>query len=160
MRKLKIYLDTSIISNLFADDRLDWKQTTNELFDAVLPTGEYEFYLSDVVIREINKTNDAALRERMMNAAKNKNITMVHYNEFEVLSLAKQYISEGALPPRSVDDSLHVAIATISGMDILLSWNYRHLSNIERERKLHTVNINEGYTLPLRITNPLEVIHD
>ena len=61
---------------------------------------------------------------------------------------------------KKLEDALHIAISTILEMDVLLSWNYRHLANITKERKVQGVNIQEGYLKPLRITTPLEVMGD
>lgn len=162
MKKIKIYLDSSVISHLFADDSPERKLITEELFNVINAETHYEFFISDIVINEISKTPDFHLREKLLNAAKNNNIHLLDYNESvdEVKSLAMKYLSQGALPSSSVDDSLHVAIVTIYEIDILLSWNYKHLANINRERRFHSINFNEGYNYPIRITNPMEVINE
>ena len=56
------------------------------------------------------------------------------------------------------NDAMHVSIAVIYELDVLVSWNFTHLANINRERKIAVVNQSEGYFYPLRITTPLEVM--
>ena len=55
------------------------------------------------------------------------------------------------------DDAFHVAYATVFGLDILLSWNFKHLANVRREMLIAAINQQEGYRHPLRLLSPLEV---
>ena len=64
------------------------------------------------------------------------------------------------MPSKKVEDALHIAISTVYEMDVLLSWNYQHLANINRERKIISMNIQQGYLKTLRMTTPLEVMSD
>jgi len=64
------------------------------------------------------------------------------------------------VPRRKLEDALHIAISPIYEMDVLLSWNYHHLANMARERKVLNANIQEGYMKTLRITTPMEVMPD
>ena len=61
---------------------------------------------------------------------------------------------------KKLDDALHIAVVTIKEIDVLLSWNYRHLTNVNKEMKIHAINILEGYIKEFRMTTPLEVISD
>jgi len=152
-------MDTSIISHLYAEDKPDWRAITEELYSDTIPSNAYNFFISDVVLGEIKRTNNSELRDKLIKAATIPAIKLITYSSDEAGVLAEKYIEQGALPPTSLDDALHVAISTICDVDILLSWNYKHLSNIEREIKIQSVNLNQGYTHPIRITNPLEVFH-
>lgn len=78
----------------------------------------------------------------------------------EIKRLAQFYIKHGIFPERKLEDALHVAIATVNQMDILLSWNYRHLANVNKERKIHIVNFQEGYAKPFRLITPMEVAYE
>ncbi len=69
MRKRKLYLDTSIINYLFADDAPNEKDITHKLFNS-LTSGEYEVYISDVVIKEIEKTPNLEHRQRLLDQTK------------------------------------------------------------------------------------------
>jgi hypothetical protein len=78
----------------------------------------------------------------------------------EVTMLADAYIEQGVLPAKSYDDALHVALCTVNEIDVLLSWNYTHLANVNKERRILAVNQANGYLYPLRIVTPLEVMGD
>ena len=72
----------------------------------------------------------------------------------EVLELSEKYIHELALPKRSIDDSIHAAVATVHEMDALISWNLKHLANLRRKEKINGVNLMEGYSKRLDIVTP------
>jgi len=78
----------------------------------------------------------------------------------EVRDLAQAYISNKVIPKHKIEDALHVAYATYHEMDVLLSWNFKHLANLNKEEKILAVNINKGYRLPLRLLSPLEVSYE
>ncbi|MEK7846508.1 MAG: hypothetical protein AAB257_06050, partial [Nitrospinota bacterium] len=66
MRKLKLYLDTSVLNFLFADDVPEFKKITEEFFEIVKIGKRFEVYISDVVINEITKTNDIKKRNSLL----------------------------------------------------------------------------------------------
>jgi len=78
----------------------------------------------------------------------------------EIMILSEKYISELALPERSIDDSIHAAAATVYEMDALISWNLKHLANLRRKEKINGVNLLEGYSKRLDIVTPMEVSAD
>ncbi|GIX46070.1 MAG: hypothetical protein KatS3mg131_0281 [Candidatus Tectimicrobiota bacterium] len=61
-----------------------------------------------------------------------------------------------AIPPAYEDDARHIAIATVSDIRVIVSWNFRHMVNIERKRKINSVNLREGYPL-VDLVSPWEV---
>ena len=58
------------------------------------------------------------------------------------------------------DDALHIAYTTFYELDILLSWNYKHLANIFKKKKIQILNLEEGYNKPLDLITPMEVINE
>lgn len=72
--------------------------------------------------------------------------------------LAAAYMSRAILTPKYSDDARHVAVCTVARIDYLVSWNFRHLVNVEREKGFNVVNLLQGYPA-LRIVNPLELIY-
>ncbi len=56
------------------------------------------------------------------------------------------------------EDALHIAVATVNDADVFLSWNYRHLANVNKDLLIRAVNLRAGYTKPMRMTTPLEVM--
>ena len=71
--------------------------------------------------------------------------------------MADIYLARGVLPARKREDALHVAHATVRGLDILLSWNFKHLANVRREGLIAAIDQEEGYGRTLRLLSPLEV---
>ena len=68
-------------------------------------------------------------------------------------------VGRGAVIPRKkFDDALHIAVCTVHDVDVLVSWNFEHLANVNKERRVLRVNQANGYYHPLRITTPLEVM--
>jgi hypothetical protein len=75
----------------------------------------------------------------------------------EVVCLADAYLQQQIVPLKKRDDAFHVAYATVFEMDVLLSWNFKHLANIRREARFAAVNQVEGYWRTPRIVSPMEV---
>ncbi len=78
----------------------------------------------------------------------------------EIQQLAQRYLKKGIIPKANMEDAFDVAYATIYEMDVLLSWNFRHLANVNKEMKIQALNIEEGYRYPLRLLSPLEVMDE
>ncbi len=81
---------------------------------------------------------------------------MTDFNAID--NLADSYISNGVIPEKKRFDALHMACAVIHNIDYLVSWNYKHLANVNRERKVSSVNLNNNYLHTIRIITPLELI--
>lgn len=75
----------------------------------------------------------------------------------EANQLAEAYIAAGVVPAGSRLDAQHVAVATIARVDIIVSWNFRHIVNLRRIRGFHGVNLLRGYSA-VEIRSPIEVL--
>ena len=75
----------------------------------------------------------------------------------EIAFLAEAYVKNNIIPQNKTADAFHIAYSTIFQMDILLSWNFKHLANINKERMVMILNRSLGYNYPFRMANPLEV---
>ena len=159
MRKLKVYLDTSVVSFLFAEDSPDFRKATVEFFERY--SQRFDLFVSDVVPTEINRDPNLERRHRLLDVLKQHPITVLPSSRTaEVEALATTYIDNKVLPPSKKEDALHVAYATVFELDVLLSWNFKHLANIAREERILTVNRQLGYRYPLRVLSPLEVDYE
>jgi hypothetical protein len=78
----------------------------------------------------------------------------------ELAALVDAYVRAKVIPLKKGDDALHVAVCTIHEMDVLVSWNFEHLANVNKERRVALVNQAERYFYPLRITTPMELLGD
>jgi len=129
MRKKKIYLDTSVVSHLRQEDRPDWMADTLELWE-ILKTGKYEVYISDVVTGELSKCKEPKRTELFAFLSKINHSEIVVGDNEEITELAIEIQKQGLLPPKSVNDRLHIAAAMYTGCNIIVSWNFNHLVNI------------------------------
>ncbi len=159
MAKPTIYLDTSVINFLYADDAPEKKEITVAFFDDFISKSLYETFITEYVLDEINQTYNEQDRNRLLEAVQNHPITILPLkNSKEVVSLAKIYLASGILPPKKIFDALHVACCTVSKIDYLVSWNYKHLANINRERRILAKNYELGFMHSLKIITPFELI--
>ena len=86
------------------------------------------------------------------------NLSLLDLNQ-SVLDLAEQFLKRSNLPAKADIDAVHIAVATVHGMDYLLTWNCKHIANAQIQRKLAEVSINFGYELPILCT-PYELMGD
>ncbi|MEW5707092.1 MAG: PIN domain nuclease [Actinomycetota bacterium] len=114
MKQLRLYFDTSIFNFALADDVPIEKAVTLKLLEEVAK-GKYEVYISDVVIREINR----APQKKAINLARliNKLGAVEISIEEASFSLARKYVDAGIIPARYEDDALHIAIASVNNLD-------------------------------------------
>ncbi|OQW86971.1 MAG: hypothetical protein BWK78_09485 [Thiotrichaceae bacterium IS1] len=162
MKKLKIYLDTSVINFLFAEDVPHLRDLTIDFFENFISLDYYDSYISNLVIAEIEATTDTTKRSQLLSAL--SSYPMIKHvpleSSAEITNLAQLYTQSNILPPKSYADALHIAICVVNEMDMLLTWNYRHLANVNRRQKIHLLNLTHNYLHPLQIITPLEVIDD
>ncbi|MCA9413061.1 MAG: type II toxin-antitoxin system VapC family toxin [Candidatus Omnitrophica bacterium] len=159
MPRFKVYLDSSAISFLYADDAPDFQSVTRDFFENY--SHNFDLFISQVVLREIDRTVDAALREALKRVVEEYPISILAEDEAEeVDDLAAAYLDAEVLPRSQIEDAYHVAYATVHEMDILLSWNFKHLANVNREVRIQEANRVRGYWKPLRIVSPLEVVSE
>ena len=154
MRKLKIYLETTIFNFVFADDSPDKKQDTIKLFEEIAQ-GKYLPYTSAYALDELEDAEETK-KTKMVDLIKRYNIKVLDYNE-NAESLADKYISENIIPEKYRTDGLHIAIATINDLDIIVSFNFKHIVKLKTIVETEIINIKEGYK-PIKINSPTEVI--
>jgi hypothetical protein len=163
MKKLKLYLDTSVINFLKVEDSPDYRRDTELFFETIVSSEKVETYVSRIVFEEINNTDDLVKRKELLDIfIQYSNIKTLIANENnveEINILVANYLENNIIPRKNIADAFHVAYATVFEMDILLSWNFKHLANINKEQKILIVNKLNGYNYPFRMASPLEVIN-
>jgi hypothetical protein len=162
MKKTTVYLDTSVINFLYADDAPEKMAITIDFFRNYVKKGIYETYISPVVIDEINKTTDTKKRLKLLKVINDYKLKVIDISPFakEIESLTNLYIIHKIIPEKKLEDALHLAISTIFDIDVFLSWNYKHLANVNKERKIMSVNMLEGYTKSFKMVTPMEVVYE
>lgn len=152
MIRPRIYVDTSVIGGCFDDE---FEMYSKLLFEAII-SGKKRIVVSDIVLFELEGAPEN-VREFLNNVPDN-NIEYTFLNE-ESISLADTYLKEGVIAENSISDARHIAIATIERVDVLVSWNFKHIVNLDRIHLINSVNLKLGYPI-LEIRSPLEVIYE
>lgn len=159
VKKLRIYLDTSVINFLFADDAPEKRDITREFFQSFVEPRVHEVWISDVVLDELRRTKDPRQRTLLLKTVQDYRLSILPQEPFaEIVTLAEAYVRDAVVPRKKREDALHIAICTVHEVDALVSWNFQHLANLNKERRVVMVNQANGYFYPLRITTPLEVM--
>jgi len=111
--------------------------------------------ISQVVLDEVAKgdTEIALKRLEIVNE-----MPLVELNQ-AVRNLAAQFLIRSNLPAKASDDAVHIAAATVHGLDYLLTWNCKHIANAQIQRKLADLSLDLGYELPI-ICTPYELLGD
>jgi hypothetical protein len=150
--KQRVYVETTIVSYLTARPVRDIMQlarqvATRQWWRQFRATSE--LYASQLVVTEAGQGDTRACRRRLKALA---SIPLLPLSEEAVL-LTKKLVSSQSLPTNAEDDAAHVAIASVNGMDILLTWNCRHIANAMAMPKIIDTIHRAGYPAPM-ITTP------
>jgi len=148
--KTRIYIDTSIVGGFFDKE---FEKETKSLFEQ-LEKGKVIFVISDLLLREL-KTAPEKVRTLLESYPTECFEAIVTTKEAE--ELANKYITEKVIGQTSFEDCLHIAMATLNKVDILASWNFKHIVNISRIRGYNGVNMKMGYAT-LEIRNPKDLV--
>jgi hypothetical protein len=144
---MSLFLDTSVIGGYYDDV---FMQDTRLLFQNI-NDGKYIAFVSSYIIKELEPAP-----EKVRNILKELDCKLIQViPEYE--ALADEYIKENVVGETNREDCVHIATATINNIDILVSWNFKHIVNVQRIKGYNSVNIKNGYK-PLDIRNPKEVI--
>jgi len=149
--KIKVYLDTSVISALFDKKNPERQNLTKKFFEQAK---RFDVHISEVVLAEIDETRDVVLKGKLRDTATSFEVLPV---DEESRRIASEYVAHGAIPIDYPEDALHIAISTINEIDYLLSWNFEHIVKVKTRRIVNTVNLSLGYP-DLQIATPAELI--
>lgn len=150
-RKLKIYLDTSVISALFDARNPERKSLTESFFEQI---ESFDPFISEITTAEIERTPDLTLRNKM------KGVVL----QFQAIPLtddvewlANEYVRYGAVPESYLEDAYHIAVAVINEMDCILSWNFRHIVRRKTRDIVRMVNTIDTFR-QIEIVTPAELL--
>ena len=149
-RKLKVYLDTSVISHLMQEDVPEKMLHTRQLWK-MFQNGVYEVCLSSLTLKEVSECPEpkrSLLRDYLK---------QIQYSIFEITQevseVARQIINMGVLTEKSFDDCQHIGAPVVNECDCIISWNFRHIVNLKTIRGVRAITNLEGYK-PIEIWNP------
>jgi predicted nucleic acid-binding protein len=149
MKVLRVYVDTSALGGCFDREFEPWSKGLLEDFRS----GHFRPVLSEVTAAEVIDAPEP-VREVYADLL-NLGAEVLPVTP-EALSVRASYLERGILGTRFENDMLHIALATIAEVDVLVSWNFRHIVRLDKIRLFNEVNIELGHKA-LTIYSPREV---
>ena len=146
--KQRVYIDTSVFGGYYDDE---FAEHTRPLFNR-LKNNEFKLLFSSVTQDELNSAPGKV--KELVTGLKAEWTEFLDVTD-EATELAAEYIAEGVVGQTSFADCLHIALATINRADYLISWNFKHIVNVDRIRGYNSINIKKGYK-QLEIRSPRE----
>jgi len=142
-----VFIDTSVFGGYFDTE---FSADTIPFFDNLIKQ-ETEIIVSDILEIEIYRAPGFIVDfyESLINLRK------VELTD-KAKHLAQKYIDEKVVGRTSLADCQHIAIATTNNVDVLVSWNFKHIVNLQRIRGYNSINLREGYNT-LEIRTPKEI---
>ncbi len=153
--KPKVYLETSVVGyyasppsrNIVTAAR---QELTRDWWAESLP--HFDTYISALVLREVSEGHESAVEGRRQAIS---GIKVLEINE-NAETLAETLMTSGAIPQEHPEDALHIALATVHGMDFLVTWNFAHINNAVMKRRIEDVCESKDYGCPV-ICSPEEL---
>lgn len=154
MKRLRLYLETSVWNFYFADDSPEKRAETLKLFEEIR-SGKYEVYVSELVVAEIDKAQQPK-RTDLKNLMDNYQPLELEMDE-SVEELSEKYLSANIVPARYENDVFHIAYAVAHDMDVVVSWNMKHIVKLKTRMEINGINRIYGYK-EIELCTPEEVI--
>ena len=154
--KSKVYIETTIVSYLTARPSRDLivvahQQLTREWWEQRRTA--FELFVSPLVLDETGAGDPQMAEVRLTELAE---IPVLALTE-DALALAEDLVENGPLPKNASEDALHIAIATVYGIDYLLTWNCRHMANAQMRQAVASRCASRSYEAPI-ICTPEELM--
>lgn len=150
MGKLRVYLDTSVISHLLQEDVPEKMADTRQLWE-MFRNGKYDVYLSTVTLEELKGCSEPKQSE-LFDYLGLIDYTLVQIDD-NVADISQQIIEMGILTKKSYDDCQHIGAAIVSECDCIISWNFKHIVNIKTIKGIRAITHLESYK-DIDIMNP------
>ena len=154
--KRTVYIETSVVSYLTSRPSRDLVIAANQAITREWWTGaadRFETYASQLVVAEAAAGDPSAARDRLAIIES----MMLLGTTPEAAALARRLVESAAVPRRAADDAAHIAIAAASGVDFLVTWNFRHIANAALRVRINRVCLEAGYEPPI-ICTPNELM--
>jgi predicted nucleic acid-binding protein len=153
MKKIRLYIDTSVLGGLFDDEEPTRVNTAERLFQ-LIKDRVYEGFISLLTIEEVLKA-PVKIHEKLKGKISETEFEILEETE-ESINLANAYLKDSAIPEKYLDDARHIATGVFHEVDFIVSWNYRHMVNITVRRLINSTNLKMGYNA-IEIISPEEV---
>lgn len=150
--KQRIYADTSVLGGILDAEFKEWSILLLEEFRL----GKHILVLSDLTYKELE--GGPSEIHKYLSKISEENIEKLEIND-DVKNLANEYLKEGIVTEKYLVDAQHIAIASVFKVDIVVSWNFKHIVNYRKIKLYNGVNLKNGYPL-IEIRSPREVVDD
>ncbi len=156
--KARVYIETSVVSYLTARPSRDMviaahQELTRQWWDR--RAAAFELLVSELVREEAGGGDPEAASKRLLAIGE---IPRLEVNA-DAVALAERLISNGPIPQDSAADALHIALASVNGIDYLLTWNCKHLANAALRQRIEALVETAGYACPV-ICTPEELMEE
>ena len=150
--RLKVYLETSFVCYLTGSPTSDARVASNQAFTR--KWWETERDKCDVFVSEytLAESQEGALDKVLQRQKVLQGVSMIDVDANSVSLLAQRLLSGHAVPEKEITDALHIAAAAIAGMDVLLTWNCRHMANPHTIPLTRNIVTSAGYVCPAVMT--------
>lgn len=149
MKAQRIYIDTSVVGGCHDEEFALWSNGLMNDFRL----GVFQPVISTLVALEIDEAPTEV-------QATYTDLLLLEPDVLEIgeeeTALAYRYLERGILSENYIDDARHIALATVAEVDVLVSWNFRHIVHFDKIRRFNAVHLAEGYK-PIEIRSPREV---
>ena len=116
---------------------------------------EFELLISQLVVQEASAGDQDAANDRLQAIDE---IPLLELDR-DALALAETLVRNGPIPQEAVEDALHIAVATVNGLEYLLTWNFRHIANATTRHEIEQICRSQGYEPPV-ICTPQELLEE
>jgi predicted nucleic acid-binding protein len=151
MKLQRIYLDTSVFGGCFESEFADW---SNGLLRDI-ENGLFRATTSEIIAIEIKAGAPIIVQQRFGQFLQLCSPEILSTSD-EVLTLLDAYAGHGILTQKFRNDMLHIALAAAHGVDVVASWNFKHIVRYEKIVKFNAVNLELGYH-QIAIHSPREI---
>jgi len=156
MRKLKVYLETTLF-NFYVDESKGFAHESTVALFKEIAAGKYDAFTSDFVINELERAKKEK-SDKMLQLVAEYGVKVLEPDE-DANRLADLYVAEGVIPQKYLTDGLHIAIATVYGLDMIVSLNFNHIVKRKTLKMTGAINILNGYSA-VEIYSPMEIVDD
>ncbi len=153
--KQKIYIETSVVSYLVARPSKDIIIAAHQAStsDFWVQLDNHEVFISEIVIQEASRGDEQQIRRRM-ELLENFNVLKIDNN---IREIAREILTQNVIPSKCPEDALHIAVAAANGMDIIVTWNFKHINNPFIRKKVRYIVEEKGWGCP-EICSPEEFL--
>jgi len=149
-KKLRIYVDTSVFGGCFDDE---FAEASLALFEEI-KAGKFVLVLSSLTLQELDKAPKPV--QQLLSEIPSDQMVLIPHSP-DIFQLRDAYLAAKVVGKASTADAQHIAAASVADVDLVVSWNFKHIVHYEKIKGYQGVNLLNGYK-PISIHSPKEVV--